>query len=75
MQMKKNSTAKQFLLGGILFATVFAIGCNNSEEKKEAEKPAVAPVTETSPPATTAPDTTTKIKKDTASIRPTKTPN
>ena len=73
MQLKNSRLAKKIFLGGILFATVFAVGCNNSEEKKESETPVMAPATEVAPATTTPPDTT--IRKDTASIRPTKTPN
>jgi hypothetical protein len=76
MMQKKSTTVKQFLIGGALFVTVFAIGCNNGEKTETTEMPAAtAPAVVDSMPAATAPATDT-VKKpiDTALTRPTKTP-
>jgi len=79
MLKKKSTTVKQTLLAGAIFATLFAIGCNNAEKTESTEMPAT-----TTPPMDTTMvspsdsalkgmDTVKKVM-DTASIRPTKTP-
>jgi hypothetical protein len=76
MMQKKSTTVKQFLLGGALFVTVFAIGCNNSEKKDSTEMPATtAPAVIDSTPAVTTPKVDSANKTiDTALTKPTKTP-
>lgn len=73
MLQRKSTTVKKILLGGALFATVFAIGCNNSEKKESTETPAAtAPATMDT--ATAAPMVDSVKVMDTAVTRPTKTP-
>ena len=76
MLLKKSTTVKQIFIVAALSATVLAIGCNNNEKKETTEMPVLtAPATMDSIAPATAPvkDSIPK-KRDTALIRPTKTP-
>jgi hypothetical protein len=76
MMKKKSTTVKHFLLGGALFVTLFAIGCNNSEKKESTEMPAAtAPAAMDSTPVVSTPVIDSAKKTiDTALTKPTKTP-
>ena len=76
MFLKKSTTVKQIFIVATLSATALAIGCNNNEKKETTEMPLItAPATMDSTSPATAPvaDSIPK-KRDTAFIRPTKTP-
>jgi len=76
MLLRKSTKVKQIFIVVALSATALAIGCNNNEKKETTEMPVItAPATKDLTAPATAPvaDSIPK-KRDTASIRPTKTP-
>lgn len=71
MIRKSSLTAFKTIMGGILFASVIAIGCNSSGDEKKESTPADS---STTAPAPAAADTGA-AKMDTAATKPVVTPN
>ncbi|MEO6252657.1 MAG: hypothetical protein ABIO79_05095 [Ferruginibacter sp.] len=70
---KTTKTTLQFMIAGILFASLACTGCNSTEEKKTGTNDTV--IVSPGSMEVTKPDVIDTTKKDTARTRPTPNPN